>query len=413
MTQKAPFIKQPDILSFIIIWAGLYVSSASTPVYAAKKPDNAVKTDIATSAGVLPAKAPRLLIGSTMALSGSHSGDALAYREGSSLYFDRVNRDGGINGQRIENIVYDDAYDPKLALLNVKKLVNEDRVFALFQIYGDRDMRAIMPFCEKHNVPIVAPISGSLFLRNPVHPNIFVVRTSDMSETAEMVKYLVDVRHIREISFVDEDNAYGIAGKSALQFALNKHKVKRASGGVIRQDLSEIDKAIDKAIDDVQVGKPKAVILWSDDKTAVAFIKRSLERKFKPYFLVSSFVTTDWFLRETAKLEADIFASQPVPFIISQDSQFTQGYLKETKAAGKSASTAGFEGYLNAAVLVEGLRKAGGNQDRGTLIAALESMKSLDLGGVKLSFSSGNHEGIGKSTLVKVQAGMLIYLYYF
>ncbi len=393
----------------VYLIAGLITVGASSLTFAAKKSNKVKKTEAVSAVAAVPSNAPKILIGSTMALTGAHSADALAYRDGSKIYFDRINNDGGIAGQHIENIVYDDGYDPKTALENVKKLVNEDKVFSLFQVYGDRDMRAIMPFCENNRVPIIAPISGSLFLRNPVQSNIFVVRTSDMSETAEMVKYLVDVRRIREISLFAEDNAYGIAGKSALQFALNKYKVKRASEGVIRQDLAEID----KAIDDIQAGNPKAVILWSDDKAAVAFIKRSLERKFKPYFLVSSFVTTEEFLRETAKLEADIFASQPVPYIISQDSQFTQGYLKDSKAAGKSPSTAGFEGYLNAAVLVEGLRRIGGKPDRAALTAALESMKTLDLGGVKLSFSPNNHEAIGKSTLVKVQAGMLIYLYYF
>jgi ABC-type branched-subunit amino acid transport system substrate-binding protein len=51
------------------------------------------------------------------------------------------------------------------------------------------------------------------------------------------------------------------------------------------------------------------------------------------------------------------------------------------------------EGYLTARVFAEGLRKAGRNPTRDSLIAGLESIRDLDMGGFTISFSPKNHQG--------------------
>jgi branched-chain amino acid transport system substrate-binding protein len=56
-------------------------------------------------------------------------------------------------------------------------------------------------------------------------------------------------------------------------------------------------------------------------------------------------------------------------------------------------SFAGMEGFINARVTVEGLRRAGRNLTRERFISAMETMKLYELGGYTVNFSSENHEG--------------------
>jgi len=56
-------------------------------------------------------------------------------------------------------------------------------------------------------------------------------------------------------------------------------------------------------------------------------------------------------------------------------------------------SASGLEGYISARVLAEGLRRPGGSATREGLIAALESIRKLDLGGFEVNYSPTGHSG--------------------
>ena len=55
-------------------------------------------------------------IGQSAVFSGPAKDFGVDYRAGIKLYFDRVNKSGGINGRKIELVTYDDAYDPAKTL---------------------------------------------------------------------------------------------------------------------------------------------------------------------------------------------------------------------------------------------------------------------------------------------------------
>ncbi len=57
------------------------------------------------------------------------------------------------------------------------------------------------------------------------------------------------------------------------------------------------------------------------------------------------------------------------------------------------ASYSTFEGFVAAKLLTEGLRRAGPNPTRQKLVAALETLRNFDLGGVRVSYSPTDHDG--------------------
>ncbi len=77
-----------------------------------------------------------ILLGGTAALSGPESAYYAPVARGAQAYFAYVNAHGGVNGRKITYKVDDDAYDPAQTVQMTRQLVQEDRVFAIFNSIG-------------------------------------------------------------------------------------------------------------------------------------------------------------------------------------------------------------------------------------------------------------------------------------
>src|SRR5882757_4280381 len=76
-----------------------------------------------------------------MGISGAQTGRAGAigadYLRGARAYFERLNtKEGGVHGRKVKLVAYDDHFEPLPAVLNTRRLVNEDKVFALLNFNG-------------------------------------------------------------------------------------------------------------------------------------------------------------------------------------------------------------------------------------------------------------------------------------
>lgn len=83
--------------------------------------------------------------------------------------------------------------------------------------------------------------------------------------------------------------------------------------------------------------------------------------------------------------------AQVVPFPWDKSVPLVREYDALLDAKGRKPSFPGFEGYISAKAFVEGLRRAGPRPTRASLVAALEGMQGVDLGGVVVNFSGERH----------------------
>src|SRR3954464_7314217 len=74
-----------------------------------------------------------ILIGQTIGITGQIAGAVKELNEGANAYLNQVNQRGGVNGRKIQLITLDDKFEPAVSAKNAEKLINEDKVFALFQ----------------------------------------------------------------------------------------------------------------------------------------------------------------------------------------------------------------------------------------------------------------------------------------
>jgi len=101
-----------------------------------------------------------ILIGGTSPLTGPAAAYASVAR-GAKAYFQSVNDKGGVSKRKIEYKVVDDAYNPAQTVQAVRRLVEQDKVFAIFNSLGTEHNLAIRPYLNQSKVPQLFAASGA------------------------------------------------------------------------------------------------------------------------------------------------------------------------------------------------------------------------------------------------------------
>src|SRR5258706_11063831 len=171
-----------------------------------------------------------ILLGQSVALTGPAQQLGLDMQLGASLYFNQVNARGGVKGRQIVLKTLDDGYEATTAAQYTKKLINEERVFALFGYVGTPTSQASMPIFTEAKVPFVGPFTGAELSRTPVNPYIFNVRASYWDETEAIVRHLAPVS-VNKIPVLYQNDSYGMAGVTGVGRALEEAGPQRLAQG--------------------------------------------------------------------------------------------------------------------------------------------------------------------------------------
>jgi ABC-type branched-subunit amino acid transport system substrate-binding protein len=110
------------------------------------------------------ANLPPIVIGVSNVQSGLSSTLGHKLVLGSQSYFDLVNGGGGIHGRKISILVKDDKYEPDPAVKNTNDLIENDKVFFLFDYIGTPTLTGTLPllrYYQSYNIVNVAPLSGA------------------------------------------------------------------------------------------------------------------------------------------------------------------------------------------------------------------------------------------------------------
>jgi branched-chain amino acid transport system substrate-binding protein len=117
-------------------------------------------TAAASSTGTPGVSATSITLGSSGPLTGEAAAAAGVLR-GADGYFKYVNGRGGVNGRKIDFKYLDDAYDPSQTVQNVRELIQQDNVFALFSVVGTNGNLAIRDYANAAGVPTVFSAAGA------------------------------------------------------------------------------------------------------------------------------------------------------------------------------------------------------------------------------------------------------------
>lgn len=338
-----------------------------------------------------------VVIGMCNALTGPASALGTGVKKGALVYFDKVNRAGGVHGRKIRVISYDDGYEPRNTVAQTRKLIADDRVFALFGYVGTPTSSAIIPAINEAKIPYFGPFTGAEFLRNPVNRYIFNVRGSYFDEAETQVKYLTD-RGIRKIGVFYQNDAYGLAVKGGVLKALKKRGLDIAGEGTYERNTENVGAAVAA----LKQARPDAVSMVGTYKAMAAFIKQAKAEGFNPVFLNVSFVGTAALVKELAGAGDGVIITQVMPSPRDSMLPVVIQYRNDMKAAGHAElDYTDLEGYLDAVVFVEVLKKAGSGLTRDSFIAAAEAM-NVNVGGLTARYSASDHQAMDSVYLTRI-----------
>ncbi|MEO8383681.1 MAG: ABC transporter substrate-binding protein [Betaproteobacteria bacterium] len=343
--------------------------------------------------------ADTILIGQSAALSGPAEKLGKEMKAGAEAYFDVVNKSGGINGRKIKLISVDDGYEPEKAAANTKKLIEGEKVLALFGYVGTPTSNAALPIFTAAKVPFVGAFTGAQSLREPFNRYVFNVRASYFDETEQIVAHLVQ-QGITKIAVFYQNDAYGKAGLSGVERAMKKRKLEVTDTATVERNTTDVSAAVAK----LAKSGTSAIVMISAYKSCAAFIKAmKLAGGFQQFWNVS-FVGSRALSDELAGEGIGIQISQVVPFPWSDVNPIVRDYQRSIGASDKVSFTS-LEGFIAAKVLVEGLKRAGKNPTRESLIDGLAAMGKVDLGGFTVSYSPANHNGSSFVDLTIISRG--------
>src|SRR5262245_4734246 len=101
-----------------------------------------------------------IVIGGTSPLTGPAASYASVAR-GAKAYFDSINAAGGVAKRKIDYRIVDDAYSPPQTVQAVRRLVEQDKVFAVFNTLGTEANLAVRDYLNQTQVPQLFVASGA------------------------------------------------------------------------------------------------------------------------------------------------------------------------------------------------------------------------------------------------------------
>ena len=343
--------------------------------------------------------ADTILIGQSAALSGPAQELGKEMKSGAEAYFDVINKSGGINGRKIKLVSVDDGYEPDKAAANTKKLINDDKVLALFGYVGTPTSNASLPILTEAKVPFIGAFTGAQSLREPFNRYVFNVRGSYFDETEQIVGHLVQ-QGIKKIAVFYQNDAYGKAGLAGVERAMKKRMLEIAVTATVERNTTDVSTAVAA----LAKSNTEAIIMISAYKSCAAFIKSMKLAGALQQFWNVSFVGSKALSNELGEDGRGVQISQVVPFPWSDVNPIVREYQKRIGGREQYSFTS-LEGYIAAKVLVEGLKRAGKNPTRESLVDGLASMGKVDLGGFTVNYTPTNHNGSSYVDLTIIARG--------
>ncbi|KPC53290.1 ABC transporter substrate-binding protein [Amantichitinum ursilacus] len=353
------------------------------------------KSLFALSLIATPAVYADIVIGESVPTTGIAADTGKALALGASIYFGRINAQGGINGEPINLLTKDDGYNPIRTMANTQSLIDNDKAVALIGYYGTQPMQELLnsKLLETTGIPLVGAFTGADTVRNPGSPYFFQTRAGYSQEIEKIVALLKDHLGVNRIAVVAQKDGFGQAGYTALKAELAKRNMQLAGEAWydrVTGDTSEAATAMTKVNAD-------AVILIAISKPAATFLKKFRDQGGTSQVYGLSAIQYDDVIRAVGKSSASgLGLSQVFPAPTNAQLKVIRDFQKDAEPflkADEYPTYALLEGYMSARILVEALKRAGKNPTRASVYAALSNMKKYDLGGYTVDFSNPRRIG--------------------
>jgi branched-chain amino acid transport system substrate-binding protein len=345
--------------------------------------------------------ADTIVFGQPAVLTGPASALGLGMKDGLTAAFEEINKKGGVHGRKLKLVSEDDGYEPGKSIAATKKLIEQDKVFALIGPVGTPTAAAAQPVAMEAKVPYIGAFTGAAFLRDPKLTNVINIRASYDAENEAWVKHLTEDLKIKKIAIFYQDDAFGRAGLSGFKKAMDKRGMPIAGEGTFERNTV----AVKQALLSLRRSEPEAVVMVGPYKPCAEFIKLSRAVGFNPVFVNISFVGANALAKELGSEGEGVIVSQVVPFPGDASLKVVADYQAAIKAVDAKAvpEFMSLEGYLVGRLAIAALDKMGKDVTRDGLLKTIKETGTFDIGGLKMTYGPQDNEGLDRVFMTIIQ----------
>lgn len=346
-------------------------------------------------------------IGFFSVMSGPVSLSGTSAWDGLRLYIEEVNAAGGVHGRTIELVgPYDEACEPSQAVSAVKRLVSEDKVFAIFGGGCSGASLAALPTIKQSGIPTMISVSTSpKFFEEPI-PNLFRAGTvSDAIQAEAITDAAIATFEPDRPAELAVANEYGQGAAERIANRLEDvHGVDPVASETYEIGATDFSSQLLK----LRQANPDLVFLYAYHQEAGRIVRQAKNLGVDVPMIGGSATATPLFADAAGDTATGFVALQPVPVLTESDeSQKMAEYRQKLQELYSGDLPAGrpsdYDLYAwgAAQALVKGLENAGPDLTWESFIQGLEQIDHLETGlTFPIEFSPDQHDGSRDAMLV-------------
>jgi len=170
--------------------------------------------------------ASEIKIGSTQPLTGPAAPGYSEIAPASNAYFQYVNAHGGIFGRKITYEYLDDGYNPANTATQTRKLVLQDKVFAIFNALGTPTHLAVVDYLNSEKVPDLFVASGcNCWNDTSKYPQTFGWQPDYTIEGKILGQYITQKLSGKKVGYFYQNDEFGLDGVKGLDQQLSSSTV--------------------------------------------------------------------------------------------------------------------------------------------------------------------------------------------
>ncbi|HRJ68325.1 MAG TPA: ABC transporter substrate-binding protein [Beijerinckiaceae bacterium] len=355
---------------------------------------------VVASTAILAAAAAQaqIKIGAVLSVTGPASFLGDPEKRTLDIYVEQINAAGGINGQKIEMKVYDDAGDANAARTFATRLVEEDKVMAVIGGSTTGTTMAMMPVFEDAKVPFIS-LAGAVQIIQPVRKFTFKTPHTD-TMACEKIFQDLKARNLTTIAMISGTDGFGASMKAQCEAVAGKSGITIAH----QESFGPRDTDMTPQLTNIK-GKAgvQAVVVpgFGQGPAIVTRNYRQLDIKLPLYHshgvASKQFIDLSGPAAEGVRLPAAaLLVAEKLPDSDPQKKVVVDYKATYEKRTGQPVSTFGGHAYDGLMILVDAIKRAG-SANAEKVRDAIESTKGyVGTGGI-VNMSPTDHMGLDLS----------------
>jgi ABC-type branched-subunit amino acid transport system substrate-binding protein len=363
----------------------------------------------------------QILIGGTTPISGPASAYA-AVAKGADAYFKYVDAHGGVNGRSIKYKYVDDGYDPSQTIQRTRDLVQNDKVFAIYNTLGTETNLSIRSYLNQLKVPQLFVASGASTWGKDYkkYPWTIGYQPSYLAEGTIYGRYVAKNIRKAKIGVLYQNDDYGKELVGGLERGLRAKKKLIVS----KQGYDVTDNDVKSQIARLKSKKANVLMIFATPKFAIQSYAQARQLGWRPKTFVNAvssaanvmtIATMSSSRRQTEGSISIVFLKDPTDPRWAKDRavKLFRTILKKYNGGKGLSDVYNVYGMSSAFTFVDALKHAGKNPTRASIMRAVTHLNERNnpflLPGVSVKTSARDHFPLAQAKLERYHNGRWVY----